>query len=241
MEHSCIFDNPSNWNGNFQIITRYYKPWKITDKEFAIQIQDFINFSKNKWKFWEKYKSWKVHLKYNDYDFASIRYHAAAYNWIWNNLITSKYINWNLNSKVAYKKDWITTRFLKILNWEIKHKKTWNTYGIKWLNFSSSKIQKFPIKKTNKYFEIKYTKITKDYYKISWLTNGKLKYIKVLWLNPWKKEKPYTLKSYNFWKNSFFYTIKKDYENIENWINKYKFFWIDKNWKYFEKILEIKN
>jgi hypothetical protein len=238
MEHSCIFANPSNWNGNFQIITRYYKPWKITDKQFAIQVQDFINFSKNKWKFWEKYKSWKIKLKYNDYDFASIRYHAAAYNWIWNDLITSKYINWNLNSRVPYKKDWITTRFLKILDWEIKNKKTWNTYWIKWKVFASSKNN---VKAKKEFDKITYTKIAKNSYKVFWTTNGKLQYIKVLWLNWPKDEKAYKLQTYYPGKNFFVYNIKEKYENIKAWENKYKFFWKDKNWKYFEKILTIKN
>ncbi len=238
MEHSCIFKNPSNWNWNFQIITRVYKPGKITDKQFAIQVQDFINFSKNKWKFWERYKKTKVHLKYNDYDFASIRYHAAAYNWIWNHLITSKYINWNLNLKVPYKKDWITTRFLKVLDWEIKNKKNWNTYSTS--NYKSADNYKKVLGKSE-FDKITFTKNWKNNFTVFWTTNWKLKYIKVLWLSWPKNEEYYKLQNYKYGNGFFIYNLKEKYENIKPWINKYKFVWENKYWKKFEKILEIKN
>ncbi len=245
MEHSCIFDNPENWWWNFQITKNYYKPWKITNKQFAKQIQDFINFSKNKWKFYERYKKFKkntINLQYNNYDFPSIRYHAIAYNWVINDYYTSKYVNWNLNKNVAYKKDWITTRFLKILAWEIKHKKTWNTYAKK-IKIKNIILKDEPkiIAPKKEFDDLKIKKISKNYYKIFWKTNWKLKYIKVLWLNWGKNEKPYKLKSYNPWAYSFFYTIKEKYENIAPWVNKYKFFWENYSWKKFEKILTIKN
>jgi len=242
MEHSCIFKNPSNWNWNFQIITRVYKPGKITDKQFEIQVQDFIDFSKNKWKFYERYKklkSWTIKLEYNNYDFISIKYHSAAYNGVFNHLENSKYINWNLNKNVVYKKDWITTRFLKILDWKIKNKKFWNI-------FSSSKeiLEKKSTKKIlakKEFDKIIYEKNWKNSFTIFWTTNWKLKNIKVLWLNWPEKEEAYKLQNYSFWNGFFIYNIREKYENIKPWINKYKFFWESKNGKKFEKILEIKN
>ena len=130
-EYSCIFWNPNNWRWPFQITSHYYKPWEITMDEFKNSIQNFIDFSKAKWNYFEntpslKNRFWEepINISYNEYSIRDIRLHSILYNWIFPNttLENSSYANWNLDESIKTNRDWIVTKFIKILNWEMNNK-----------------------------------------------------------------------------------------------------------------------
>lgn len=134
METSCKTYNPKNWDWVFQIVSSYYPPSdNITDIQFEQQIMDFINFSRNKWSWYEKHKSsfskfqrfdWiTINLAFDNWDIESIRAHAILYNWLYDFALpmTSLYTNWNLTPNHEYIKDWFFTVFLKFLEWEINN------------------------------------------------------------------------------------------------------------------------
>lgn len=122
METNCHFQNPWNWKWPFQIMSYYYKPWKITQQQFKQSVIDFINFSKNKWSRHNRkqlFKKWKLNITYDNYSLEDIRIHWVLYNSIAKKPTTSPYVNWNLTSKNKYKKDWLIVNILKVLKEKI--------------------------------------------------------------------------------------------------------------------------
>ena len=117
--------------GPFQIISNYYKPWNISLEEFKISIIDFINFSKNKWNYYNNNSNLKsrfnipyLELNYNTtFDIKQIQLHSILYNWVRKNttLDNNLFANSNLNKNIISKTDWILTYYIKILNWEINN------------------------------------------------------------------------------------------------------------------------
>ena len=129
MEWWCNLSNPNNWWWPFQITSHYYKPWKISLDEFWVSIKNFIDFSKNKWKNYEKnpklkekFQDHDIEITYNYFPMIDLKIHSALYNWLKNksSLDSSLFINWNFNSDLKSKTDWIITTFLKVLKYETK-------------------------------------------------------------------------------------------------------------------------
>ena len=127
-EYNCNLSNPNNWYWPFQISSKYYIPWDISLDIFSISIQDFIDFSKWKWKYFNEnkyidYKSrfWSenINISYDNYTIRDLKLHSLLYNWIKSNtkLDTNTFANDNLNKEIVSNSDWIVTSFLKILKW----------------------------------------------------------------------------------------------------------------------------
>ncbi len=125
IEHNCFFDNPANWHWIFQLYSKNYGTWEVTEDWFKQQIYDFIAITK--WKVAaynknKKYWTWELNIYYDKFDIDSLRIFAFLYNWIkkdqnpWN----SFYVNGNINPDYSYKKDWFIVTFLKALKREIE-------------------------------------------------------------------------------------------------------------------------
>lgn len=102
-EHTCIFSNPDNTWGNFQIISDYYAPGDITRDQFKQQIIDFINFSRAKRAWYDKIQVFgpePVVLSYDRIDLLSLRKQAILYNGIAQGTTpeTNMYANQNFGS-----------------------------------------------------------------------------------------------------------------------------------------------
>ena len=78
-ESNCGFYLPKNWNGPFQITTKDYWTWEMTQQLFIETVTDFLEFAKNKI---SKYNL-SGNLSYNNFDYTGIVNFAALYNW-WN-------------------------------------------------------------------------------------------------------------------------------------------------------------
>lgn len=75
-ESSCGFYLPKNWNWPFQITTKNYWTWEMTQQLFIQTVTDFLEFAKNKI---SKYNlSWN--LSYSNFDYTGIVNFAALYN-----------------------------------------------------------------------------------------------------------------------------------------------------------------
>ncbi|MDD2871875.1 MAG: hypothetical protein PHS49_07845 [Candidatus Gracilibacteria bacterium] len=131
IEFNCNLSNPNNGWGPFQITSHYYKPGEITLEQFSQSIQDFIDFSKGKWNYFNTntyvdYKSRfgteNISISYDNYSLRDLRLHSILYNGIRSDTTLDKntFTNTNLNSEVVGEFDGLVTRFLKILNWRIQ-------------------------------------------------------------------------------------------------------------------------
>ncbi len=133
-EFNCNLANPGNWWGPFQITSLYYAPWDITLEQFRETVITFIEFSRNKWDYYNydsyhnlKDRFWQenISMSYDNYSIRDIRLHWILYNGITSTatLENHSFSNANLNSSISSNSDWIATRFLKILNWRIQNNK----------------------------------------------------------------------------------------------------------------------
>lgn len=119
----------SNWP--FQIISKDYWTWAITEQIFIQSVQDFIEFSKAKH---TQYKTrlW-IELSYTWFDMTWLINHGALYNWAkitWN--IQSWYIALANNPKYLFdwywpeyswvNRYWLIPKFIKILDRELQNK-----------------------------------------------------------------------------------------------------------------------
>ncbi len=129
-EYSCILWNPDNWWWPFQITSHSYEPWDISIEEFQDSIQDFIDFSKAKWNYYdnnpslrERFGSESINIKYNEFTLRDLRLQSILYNWVLESteLKTNMYANTNLNENLSWARDWIVTKTLKIINWELEN------------------------------------------------------------------------------------------------------------------------
>lgn len=129
-ETNCWLYNPANGWWPFQITSSYHNPWDITFEEFKNDVIEFINFSKNKWNFFNtntyvnyKQRFWSENLAitYDTYTLRELQIHSILYNWVTSTttLNWNSFANNNLNKNVIWTSDWVVTRFLKILNWKI--------------------------------------------------------------------------------------------------------------------------
>jgi hypothetical protein len=122
-ESNCWFYLPKNWDWPFQILSKDYGSWNITEEIFTKSVQDFIDFSKAKH---ANYKSkLNINLTYTWFDFTGIINHWALYNWCsisWNITIPNnpKYIyDWYGDEYSWAVRDGIVSKFLKTLKREI--------------------------------------------------------------------------------------------------------------------------
>lgn len=119
METSCKMSNPSNRWWLFQIFAYDYEPWIVSKDQLISQVNDFINFSINKWnrqKNSNLFKDEDINIKYWKYSIEDIRIHGVLYNWIWKSTLEDNlFVNGNLNQWLDYKKDWLIVNMLKII------------------------------------------------------------------------------------------------------------------------------
>lgn len=83
-ESNCYYQLPKNWNGPFQITSKNYWAWEITEEVFKQTIQDFIDFSKNKIKSYNDKSNEefpKINITYSSYDYTWLVSFMALYNW----------------------------------------------------------------------------------------------------------------------------------------------------------------
>ncbi len=126
-ETNCNMYNPANGWWIFQITSQYYEPGNIWLIELESSIEAFIQFSRNKWNYFNtnKYHNYKqrfweedLHLTYSSYTLRDLRLHSILYNGVSANttLEGNTFANNNLNPNVTGPSDGIVTRFLKILH-----------------------------------------------------------------------------------------------------------------------------
>ena len=77
-ETNCWYYLPSNGDGPFQILSKDYGTWTITEAIFLNAIQDFIDFSQAK-RTQYKSKLW-INLTYTGFDRTGLVNHAGLYN-----------------------------------------------------------------------------------------------------------------------------------------------------------------
>ena len=129
-EVNCGYYMPANGDWPFQIISKDYGTWQITEATFLKTIQDFIDFSKAK-HLQYKTKLW-ISLTYTWVNFTGLVYHAALYNgWTITGSDSSWYIIIPNNPHYVYDgygqdyswalRYWLVPKFLKVLDWELKN------------------------------------------------------------------------------------------------------------------------
>lgn len=133
IESNCNLYNPWNWRWPFQIIWDWQEPWDITLDEFKEDVNHFIRFSKNKWKYFntntyvnykERFWSENINITYDNYTMREIKLHWVLFNWVSSDttLDFNTFVNNNLYPERQWNYDWLATRFLKILNWRVNNK-----------------------------------------------------------------------------------------------------------------------
>lgn len=133
IESNCNLYNPWNWRGPFQIIWDWQEPWNISLDEMKVDIEQFIKFSKNKWKYFntntyvnykERFWSENINITYDKYTMREIKLHWILFNWVSSDttLDFNTFVNNNLYPEKQWSYDWLATRFLKILNWRVNNK-----------------------------------------------------------------------------------------------------------------------
>ena len=129
-ESGCGYYLPANWDGPFQIVSKDYGTWEITDEIFKQTIQDFIDFSK--WKI-DGYNNRadeefpEIKLTYTWFDYTGVVSFAALYNWgtrTWGMVMPNapKYVFDGYGDQYANaKKYWLFPAFLKLISWELNN------------------------------------------------------------------------------------------------------------------------
>lgn len=129
-ESNCWYYLPSNWDGPFQIVTKDYGTWEITEEIFKQSIQDFIDFAKWKIDNYNKKSNEefpKLNISYTWFDYTGVVSFAALYNgwvrtWWMVQPNAPKYVfdgYWDQYSNA--KKYGIFPIFLKVLEWEAEN------------------------------------------------------------------------------------------------------------------------
>ncbi len=123
-EHTCNFANPGNWWWNFQITSHYYPPGDITWDDLQYQIENFIDFTEAKWRWYDAiqvYGPEPVEIAYDQFDLASIRKSAILYNGVYPNvrLDYSRYANENFTQERGWRNG-IVASVLQVLRWEFE-------------------------------------------------------------------------------------------------------------------------
>lgn len=127
-ESTCAYYLPANGDWPFQIVSKDYWTWEITEEVFKQTVQDFIDFSKSKIdrhndRVWEEY-SW-INISYTWFDYTWVVSYLALYNWwtrSWWIVIPNapEYVfDWYWEEYSGAKKYWVYPMFLKMLEWEL--------------------------------------------------------------------------------------------------------------------------
>lgn len=130
-EHTCIFKNPWNGRWNFQIISHTYPAGAITWDQFRQQVVNFIEFSWDKWNYYDSIQRFgpePIRLTYTEMDLTSLRKHAIMYNGISANstLEWNSYANQNFDGPVQWR-DGIVAMTLRAIRYGIE---IWTLEGI---------------------------------------------------------------------------------------------------------------
>ena len=122
-EANCGYYLPANGDGPFQILSKDYGTWTITEEIFTKSVTDFIEFSKAKHTQYHT-RLW-INLTYTGFDRTGLANHAGLYN--------GGLISWNIVNPNNPKYLWdgygvefsgalrygLMPKFLKTLQWEI--------------------------------------------------------------------------------------------------------------------------
>ena len=129
-ESNCGYYLPSNGDWPFQIVSKNYGNWEITEEIFKQTIQDFIDFAKNKVDNYNKKADDDfpaLKLSYTWFDYTWVVSFAALYNW-WTRTgwmvqpNAPKYVFDGYGEKYANaKKYWLFPAFLKLISWELNN------------------------------------------------------------------------------------------------------------------------
>ncbi len=131
MESSCRMANPDNGDGLFQILSNHYEPGPVTDADLESQIEDFINFSRNKRRWFHRNNpDRQIVLTHKLWDIESLESQGALYNSVgskitaWPLRATNEYYNrgnFNLEWKSSVK-DGMITAFIRLVKWELENR-----------------------------------------------------------------------------------------------------------------------
>ena len=123
-ESTCAYYLPNNGWWPFQIMSKDYWTWEITQKQFIQTVMDFMEFSKNKLARYDGQLSGE--LSYNSFDMTWVLNFVALYNgWFrsWNVIIPNNYkyaYDWYGEAYSWAKKYGIIPQMLKVLEWELE-------------------------------------------------------------------------------------------------------------------------
>jgi hypothetical protein len=129
-ESNCGYYLPANGDGPFQIVSKDYGTWEITEEVFRQTIQDFIDFAKNKIGNYNNRADEEfpeIHIGYTWFDYTGVVSFAALYNWgtrTWWMVQPNapKYVFDGYGEKYANaKKYWLFPAFLKLISWELNN------------------------------------------------------------------------------------------------------------------------
>jgi len=84
-ESNCGYYLPRNGDGPFQIVSKDYGTWEITEEIFVQSVVDYIEFAENKYDRYSRANStsWlTVELSYTGLSLTWIVRHGALYNWL---------------------------------------------------------------------------------------------------------------------------------------------------------------
>ena len=124
-ETTCGYYLPSNGDGPFQILSKNYGTGTITEGKFLTTIQDYLDFSKNKYGQYYS-KIWPI-FTYTGFDMTGLVNYAALYNWgtISGNIVIPNNPNYVYD---GYGEEYsgatkygIIPKFIKALDWELKN------------------------------------------------------------------------------------------------------------------------
>jgi len=133
VESSCGYYLPQNTWWPFQIISKNYWTWEISEEIFVQSVIDFIEFSKNKYNWYEernKEDNLKINVDYKNLELSWIIRHWALYNWLsWYTVygdilpLNPNYVFNNFGENFSgAKKNWLMAEFINILEREIINK-----------------------------------------------------------------------------------------------------------------------
>ncbi len=123
IETTCNFKIYKNWL--FQIISKDYGEWEMTEMKLVKELQDFGKFVNHKWSWYDNRnaKDWlSVGLSYDNINYEWIVRHGALYNGLSGYTVygdaqplNKNYVFGNFGQENEYKKDWLMVDVLKVI------------------------------------------------------------------------------------------------------------------------------
>ena len=127
-ESNCGYYLPANGDGPFQIVSKDYGNWEITEELFKQTVQDFIDFAKDKIDSYNKKANEEfpeIKINYTSFDYTGVVSFAALYNW-WTRTggmvvpNAPKYVFDGYGQDYANAKKYgLLPALLKVLAWEV--------------------------------------------------------------------------------------------------------------------------